>query len=143
MLLHQVIEGAFRAHAVLANQPCEADQGRALHCRHTVHEDRAVLLQLGQVSESCFQFIQGGQSSGAVVRQHIATGVESFAEAGRWCGFVGGAEAEHTFDAGFSQAIEVAFSSRGWTNGELIDQNPVDAEITGALHQLSNHFISR
>ena len=43
----------------------------------------------------------------------------------------------------FVQAIKVAFSARGWTNGELIDQHPVDAEITGALHQLSSHFISR
>ena len=143
MLLHQVIKGAFRAHAVLAHQPGEADQGRALHGRYTVHEDRTMLLQLGQVTQCCFQFSQGWKTAGTVVRQHIATGAEPFAQARWWCCFVGGAEAEHAFDSSFTQAIEVAFSSRSWTNGELIDQHPVDAEITRTLHQLSNHFISR
>ena len=68
MLLHQVIKGSLGSHAVLAHQPGQANQGRALHRRHAVNEDWAVLLQFSQVPQCCFQFIRGGQTSGAMVR---------------------------------------------------------------------------
>ena len=99
-------------------------------------------LQFGQVPERCFQFDQGRKAACSVVREHITTGAEPFAQVCGWCGFVEGAEAKHTFDPSFMQAVKVALGSRRWSNSELIDQHPVDAEITGVLHQLSSHFIS-